>query len=145
MFPKINFTKTEAYKNLAQHFGSFSGLSNNSEKNDLRALFAADPARFEKFSITFEDILLDYSKNRITAETKALLVQLAKECGLEEAMAAMFSGERINVTENRPVLHTALRNQSDQPVYVDGKDVMPDVKRVLTQMKAFTEKIISGE
>ena len=145
MFPKINFTKTEAYKNLAQHFGSLSGLSNNSEKNDLRALFAADPTRFEKFSIAFEDILLDYSKNRITAETKALLVQLAKECGLADAIAAMFSGERINVTENRPVLHTALRNQSDQPVYVDGKDVMPDVKRVLAQMKAFTEKIIAGQ
>lgn len=145
MFPKINFTKTEAYKNLAQHFGSLSGLSSNSEKNDLRALFAADPARFEKFSIAFEDILLDYSKNRITEETKALLVQLAKECGLADAIAAMFSGERINVTENRPVLHTALRNQSDQPVYVDGKDVMPDVKRVLAQMKAFTEKIISGQ
>lgn len=145
MFPKINFTKTEAYKNLAQHFGSLSGLSNNNEKNDLRALFAADPARFEKFSIAFEDILLDYSKNRITEETKALLVQLAKECGLVDAIAAMFSGERINVTENRPVLHTALRNQSDQPVYVDGKDVMPDVKRVLAQMKAFTEKIISGQ
>ena len=145
MFPKINFTKTEAYKNLAQHFGSLSGLSNNNKKNDLRALFAADPARFEKFSIAFEDILLDYSKNRITEETKALLVQLAKECGLADAIAAMFSGERINVTENRPVLHTALRNQSDQPVYVDGKDVMPDVKRVLAQMKAFTEKIISGQ
>ncbi|MGJ1271487.1 glucose-6-phosphate isomerase [Sphingobacterium siyangense] len=145
MFPKINFTKTEAYKNLAQHFGSLSGLSNNSEKNDLRALFAADPARFEKFSIAFEDILLDYSKNRITEETKSLLVQLAKECGLADAIAAMFSGERINVTENRPVLHTALRNQSDQPVYVDGKDVMPDVKRVLVQMKAFTEKIIFGQ
>jgi glucose-6-phosphate isomerase len=145
MFPKINFTKTEAYKNLAQHFGSLSGLSNNSEKKDLRALFAADPARFEKFSIAFEDILLDYSKNRITEETKALLVQLAKECGLADAIAAMFSGERINVTENRPVLHTALRNQSDQPVYVDGKDVMPDVKRVLAQMRAFTEKIISGQ
>lgn len=145
MFPKINFTKTEAYKNLAQHFGSLSGLSNNSEKNDLRALFAADPARFEKFSIAFEDILLDYSKNRITAETKALLVQLAKECGLEEAIVAMFSGERINVTENRPVLHTALRNQSDQPVYVDGKDVMPDVKRVLAHMRTFTEEILSGQ
>ncbi|MGJ1348521.1 glucose-6-phosphate isomerase [Sphingobacterium siyangense] len=145
MFPKINFTKTEAYKNLAQHFDSLSGLSNNSEKKDLRALFAADPERFEKFSIAFEDILLDYSKNRITAETKALLVQLAKECGLADAIAAMFSGERINVTENRPVLHTALRNQSGQPVYVDGKDVMPDVKRVLAQMKAFTEKIIAGQ
>ena len=145
MFPKINFTETEAYKNLAQHFDSLSGLSSNSEKKDLRALFAADPARFEKFSIAFEDILLDYSKNRITEETKALLVQLAKECGLADAIAAMFSGERINVTENRPVLHTALRNQSDQPVYVDGKDVMPDVKRVLAQMKAFTEKIISGQ
>lgn len=145
MFPKINFTKTEAYKNLAQHFSSLSGLSNNSEKNDLRTLFAADPARFEKFSIAFEDILLDYSKNRITAETKALLVQLAKECGLEEAIAAMFSGERINVTENRPVLHTALRNQSDQPVYVDGKDVMPDVKRVLAHMRTFTEEILSGQ
>ncbi|HAF34847.1 glucose-6-phosphate isomerase [Sphingobacterium sp. UBA7038] len=145
MFPKINFTKTEAYTNLAQHFGSLSGLSNNSEKNDLRTLFAADPARFEKFSIAFEDILLDYSKNRITAETKALLVQLAKECGLEEAIAAMFSGERINVTENRPVLHTALRNQSGQPVYVDGKDVMPDVKRVLAHMRTFTEEILSGQ
>jgi len=145
MFPKINFTKTEAYKNLAQHFDSLSGLSNNSEKNDLRALFAADPARFEKFSIAFEDILVDYSKNRITAETKALLVQLAKECGLEEAIAAMFSGERINVTENRPVLHTALRNQSDQPVYVDGKDVMADVKRVLAHMRTFTEEILSGQ
>lgn len=145
MFPKINFTTTEAYTNLAQHFGSLSGLSNNSEKNDLRTLFAADPARFEKFSIAFEDILLDYSKNRITAETKALLVQLAKECGLEEAIAAMFSGERINVTENRPVLHTALRNQSGQPVYVDGKDVMPDVKRVLAHMRTFTEEILSGQ
>ncbi|WP_333802440.1 glucose-6-phosphate isomerase [Sphingobacterium multivorum] len=145
MFPKINFTKTAAYTNLAQHFGSLSGLSNNSEKNDLRTLFAADPARFEKFSIAFEDILLDYSKNRITAETKALLVQLAKECGLEEAIAAMFSGERINVTENRPALHTALRNQSGQPVYVDGKDVMPDVKRVLAHMRTFTEEILSGQ
>ncbi len=145
MFPKINFTKTAAYTNLAQHFGSLSGLSNNSEKNDLRTLFAADPARFEKFSIAFEDILLDYSKNRITAETKALLVQLAKECGLEEAIAAMFSGERINGTENRPVLHTALRNQSGQPVYVDGKDVMPDVKRVLAHMRTFTEEILSGQ
>ncbi|MDR6733924.1 MULTISPECIES: glucose-6-phosphate isomerase [unclassified Sphingobacterium] len=144
MFPKINFTQTQAYKDLTQHFGSLFGPYSN-EFKDLRQLFAEDPARFDKFSIAFEDILLDYSKNSITEETRALLVQLAKECGLAEAIEAMFSGERINVTENRPVLHTALRNQSDQPVYVDGQDVMPDVKRVLAQMKAFTENILSGQ
>ncbi|MDM1295990.1 glucose-6-phosphate isomerase [Sphingobacterium sp. N143] len=143
MFPKINFTKTQAYKDLTQHFGSLFGPYSNGLK-DLRALFAEDPARFEKFSVTFEDILLDYSKNRITSETMSLLLQMAKECELPEAIAAMFSGESINVTENRPVLHTALRNQSDQPVFVAGKDVMPDVRRVLAQMKTFTEKIISG-
>lgn len=144
MFPKINFTQTQAFKDLTQHFGSLFGPYSNDLK-ELRQLFAEDPARFDRFSIAFEDILLDYSKNSITKETRALLVQLAKECGLAEAIEAMFSGERINVTENRPVLHTALRSQSDQPIYVDGQDVMPDVKRVLAQMRAFTENILSGQ
>ncbi|MDQ1148226.1 glucose-6-phosphate isomerase [Sphingobacterium zeae] len=144
MFPKINFTQTQAFKDLTQHFGSLFGPYSNDLK-ELRQLFAEDPARFDRFSIAFEDILLDYSKNSITEETRALLVRLAEECGLAEAIEAMFSGERINVTENRPVLHTALRNQSDQPIYVDGQDVMPDVKRVLAQMRAFTENILSGQ
>ncbi len=144
MFPKINFTQTQAFKDLTQHFGSLFGPYSNDLK-DLRQLFAEDSARFDKFSIAFEDILLDYSKNSITEDTRALLVRLAEECGLAEAIEAMFSGERINVTENRPVLHTALRNQSDQPIFVDGQDVMPDVKRVLAQMRAFTENILSGQ
>lgn len=138
MFPKINFTTTKAHQYLVDHYI-------NINQQDLRELFAADPQRFEKFSILFEDILLDYSKNRVNGETMALLIQLAKECQLAEAIAAMFAGERINVTENRPVLHTALRNQSDQPVFVDGKDVMPAVRNVLAQVKAFTEKVLSGE
>ncbi|WP_343562932.1 glucose-6-phosphate isomerase [Sphingobacterium sp.] len=138
MFPKINFTTTRAYQYLVDHYI-------NINQQDLRELFAADPQRFEKFSIFFEDILLDYSKNRVNEETMALLIQLAKECQLSEAITAMFAGERINVTENRPVLHTALRNQSNQPVFVDGKDVMPAVRKVLAQVKAFTEKILSGE
>lgn len=138
MFPKINFTTTKAYQYLVDHYIDIN-------QQGLRELFAADPQRFKKFSILFEDILLDYSKNRVNEETMALLVQLAKECHLSEAIAAMFAGERINVTENRPVLHTALRNQSDKPVFVDGKDVMPAVRSVLAQIKAFTEKILFGE
>ncbi|MNK66653.1 Glucose-6-phosphate isomerase [compost metagenome] len=138
MFPKINFTTTKAYQYLVDHYIDIN-------QQDLRELFVADPLRFEKFSILFEDILLDYSKNRVNEETMALLIQLAKECQLSEAIVAMFAGERINVTENRPVLHTALRNQSDQPVFVDGKDVMPAVKSVLAHVKTFTEQILSGE
>ncbi|MGE8380612.1 MAG: glucose-6-phosphate isomerase, partial [Sphingobacterium sp.] len=138
MFPKINFTTTKAYQYLVDHYIDIN-------QQDLRELFVADPQRFEKFSILFEDILLDYSKNRVNEETMALLIQLAKECQLSEAIAAMFAGERINVTENRPVLHTALRNQSDRPVFVDGKDVMPAVKSVLAHVKTFTEQILSGE
>ncbi len=138
MFPKINFTTTKAYQYLVDHYIDIN-------QQDLRELFVADPQRFEKFSILFEDILLDYSKNRVNEETMALLIQLAKECQLSEAITAMFAGERINVTENRPVLHTALRNQSDQPVFVDGKDVMPAVKSVLAHVKTFTEQILSGE
>src|SRR5690606_33635281 len=110
----------------------------------LRDLFRDDPDRFEKFSLTFGDIFFDYSKNRIDDTTKALLVQLARECQLEDAIRAMFGGEAINETENRAVLHTALRNQSNNPILVDGTDVMPGVHAVLNKMRDFSERIISG-
>jgi len=111
----------------------------------MKKMFANDPSRFDKYSITFEDILLDYSKNIINEETMKLLIELAKECELEDAIEKMFTGDEINETENRAVLHTALRNFSDDPAYVDGEDVMPEVKAVLNQMKEFSEKLLSGE
>lgn len=138
MLPKIDFTSTEAYKYLADHYIDITS-------KNLKDLFKSDNERFNKFSITFNDILVDYSKNRVDDETVALLIQLARECRVKEAAQAMFSGERINVTENRPVLHIALRNRSNKPIYVDGKDVMEDVNRVLQQMKTFSEAIISGK
>ena len=107
-------------------------------------LFENDPARFEKFSLFLGDLLFDFSKNRITEKTVELLVALAEEAGLQPAIERMFTGEKINCTENRPVLHTALRNRNNTPVYVDGTDVMPDINRVLAQMKAFCEKVIGG-
>ncbi len=138
MLPHINFTQTQAYKYLADHYISINA-------HTLKDLFAADPSRFEKFSVRLEDILLDYSKNRIDEQTIALLMQLARECKLDDAIKAMFGGEKINVTEGREVLHTALRNQSGAPVLVDGEDVMPKVKAVLAHMKDFTNRILSGE
>ncbi|ERJ61417.1 glucose-6-phosphate isomerase [Sphingobacterium paucimobilis] len=138
MFPKINFTQTQAYKYLADHYISINEYT-------LRDLFGADSQRFTKFSLRLEDILLDYSKNRVNERTMALLVQLAKECNLEEAIKAMFGGEKINVTEGREVLHTALRNKSGRPVLVEGEDVMPKVNAVLAHMKDFTNRILSGE
>jgi glucose-6-phosphate isomerase len=138
MLPNIDFTTTEAYKYLADHYVDIA-------PQHMKDLFKSDNQRFAKFSTLFEDILIDYSKNRINDETFALLIQLAKECKLKDAIDAMFSGEVINQTEHRPVLHIALRNRSNKPIYVDGKDVMPDVNRVLEQMKKFSERIISGE
>ena len=138
MLPKINFTTTKAYQYLADHYIDIT-------QTDIKTLFAEDPERFQKFSILFEDILFDYSKNRINDETIALLTQLAKECKLDEAIKAMFSGEKINETEGRPVLHIALRNQSNTPILVDGKDVMPDVNAVLAKMEKFSNAIISGQ
>ncbi|GHE40437.1 glucose-6-phosphate isomerase [Sphingobacterium griseoflavum] len=138
MFPNIDFTTTQAYKYLADHYITVNEKS-------LKELFSEDAQRFKKFSIQLEDMLFDFSKNRITDETFALLMQLANECKLKEAITAMFAGEKINVTEGRPVLHTALRNQSNDPVLVDGEDVMPKVRAVLDHMKAFTHRIISGE
>jgi glucose-6-phosphate isomerase len=137
MLPNTDFTTTQSYKYLTDHYIDIVSKS-------LKELFDTDNQRFKKFSIQFEDILLDYSKNRIDEQTIALLIQLAKECSVNEAIEAMFSGEKINATEGRPVLHIALRNRSNKPIYVDGKDVMPDVNKVLEHMKEFSHAIISG-
>ena len=137
MLPTINFTETAAYKYLADHFIDIN-------KKSLKELFAEDEARFEKFSLLFEDILVDYSKNRINDTTMALLLQLARECKLDEAIKAMFSGEKINQTEGRPVLHIALRNQTNDEILVEGKNVVPEVNKVLDKMEKFSDQIISG-
>ncbi|MFD0763474.1 glucose-6-phosphate isomerase [Mucilaginibacter lutimaris] len=137
MLPNIDFTSTQSYKYLTDHYIDIVSKS-------LKELFETDNQRFEKFSLQFEDILVDYSKNRVDEQTLALLQQLARECGVNKAIEAMYSGEKINVTEDRPVLHIALRNRSNTPILVDGKDVIPDVNRVLDHMKEFTEAIISG-
>ncbi|MGE4297438.1 MAG: glucose-6-phosphate isomerase [Desulfovibrionaceae bacterium] len=110
----------------------------------MRDMFASDSKRFNTFSLRLGDILFDYSKNRVTAETMALLMDLARACGVEEKRNAMFRGDKINTTENRAVLHTALRNRSGDPVRVDGEDVMPGVRDVLAKMRVFTEKVRSG-
>lgn len=138
MLPKVNFTETQAYRYLTSHFLTLT------HGHTIKSLFENDPDRFDKFSITFEDILFDYSKNLVDGETIALLVQLARECKLDEAIKAMYKGEKINETENRPVLHIALRNKSNTPIYVDGKDVMPEVNAVLAKMEKFCHAIISG-
>lgn len=138
MFPTINPTTTVAWKALEEYFKTFEGTQ-------MKELFKKDPDRYEKYSLKFEDILIDFSKNIIDKKVFSLLIQLARECGLKDAIAAEFSGEIINKTEQRPVLHYALRNRSNTPVYVDGKDVMPGINAVLAQMKAFSESIISGE
>ncbi len=110
----------------------------------VRSLFESDPNRFSAFSLRFEDILFDYSKHRITDKTMRLLVQLAEESGLRTSIARMYSGEKINITEDRAVLHVALRNVSMHPILVDGQDVMPDVQRVLQKMRSFTDAVRSG-
>jgi glucose-6-phosphate isomerase len=137
MLSKINFTDTPAYDYLLGHFIEMTEIH-------LKTLFEKDENRFKKFSVAFNDIYLDYSKNRINDTTMALLVQLAKECELESAIKAMFNGVKINETEDRAVLHTALRNRSNSPILFEGKDVMPDVNEVLQKMKKFSEAIISG-
>ncbi|AUZ77470.1 MULTISPECIES: glucose-6-phosphate isomerase [Aeromonas] len=135
----INPTQTQAWQALEAHFAA-------NKETRLKDLFAQDPQRFDKFSLTFGgDILVDYSKNLITEETLNLLVDLAKETDLRSAIDAMFNGDKINMTEGRSVLHVALRNRSDRPIESDGKDVMPEVNAVLAKMKGFCEKIISGE
>jgi glucose-6-phosphate isomerase len=130
-------TRSEAWKALAAHQQQIAA-------KPMREMFAEDPSRFQSFSLAFEDILLDYSKNRVTAETMRLLFDLAAHSDLKGWTGRLFGGERINLTENRAVLHVALRNRSNRPILVDGKDVMPEVNRVLKQMREFAEAIRSG-
>lgn len=111
----------------------------------MRQLFADDPERFSKYSLRLDDFLLDYSKNRITDETMRLLTELAHEAGLRQRIDDMFSGQRINGTENRAVLHVALRNRSNRPIVVEGEDVMPGVNRVLAKMRIFTQAVRNGD
>ncbi|WP_434357171.1 glucose-6-phosphate isomerase [Parasalinivibrio latis] len=139
MLKNINPTQTQAWNALTAHFEQAQDYA-------LKDLFAADAERFNKFSLQFADqILLDYSKNLITEETLEKLLALAEQTELKTAIEAMFSGEKINRTEDRAVLHVALRNRGNAPIVVDGEDVMPAVNAVLAQMKEFSERVISGE
>ncbi len=130
-------TTLPAWQALNTHFEQVKDLH-------MRGLFAADALRFDNFSLRCNDLLLDYSKNRITMDTLPLLFQLARESDVPAWIERMFAGEKINFTEQRAVLHTALRNRGDEPVLVDGADVMPAVRKVLAQMRSFTEQVRSG-
>ena len=138
MFVKVNPTSTKSWQNLSRHYEKTKHVH-------MKTLFAEDPQRFAKFSIRFNDIIVDFSKNRITAETIKLLITLAEASGLKNSIENMFGGEKINTTENRAVLHTALRNRDNHPVVVDGRDVMPEVNAVLKKMKDFSTKFICGD
>ncbi|MEO5907871.1 MAG: glucose-6-phosphate isomerase [Ginsengibacter sp.] len=137
MFPKVNPTKTVAWKKLQDHFKEMKQIS-------IKDLFVEDAERFKKYSFAVTDIICDFSKNIINDETKKLLLELANECELQKAIRAMFTGELINETEGRSVLHTALRNFSGKPVFSEGIDVMPEVKKEWEHMRKFCEKIQNG-
>ena len=139
MLPRINPTNTQAWFLLKKHH------EEEMSRRHMRDLFAADAERFQKFSIHFEDILFDYSKNIISQKTLQLLLQLAEDCKVKDAIHDMFAGLKINETENRSVLHTALRNFSDTPILVEGKDIMPRVRKVLNQMKELADKLHNGK
>jgi len=135
----INPSHTAAWKALQQHYDQMKNVK-------ISDLFAQDSERSKKFSATFDNqMLVDFSKNRITGETLDKLQALAKECDLTGAIKSMFSGEKINRTEDRAVLHVALRNRSNKPIVVDGKDVMPEVNAVLAKMKQFCDRVINGQ
>lgn len=138
MLPKINPTTTRSWKLLKHHQSEIAD-------QHMRSWFFDDPLRFKEFSLEVENILFDFSKNRITKTTLSLLNQLFEECKVQDSIKAQFTGNKINETENRAVLHTALRNFSGKPVLVDGEDVMPKVKAVLKQMQRFSENLLSGE
>jgi glucose-6-phosphate isomerase len=138
MIPKINPVDTPVWQKLTTHFLTM-------QASHLRDFFEEDPQRFEKFHLQFEDIVVDFSKNLVIDETLKDLRELADECQVREAIDAMFSGVRINETEDRSVLHIALRNRSNTPILANGQDVMPDVNQVLDQMKSFSDRLLGGQ
>lgn len=136
--PKINPTTTKAWKKLTDHYNEIKG-------EHLREVFASDTARGKKFTLLWNDFLVDYSKNRITEETVSLLIELANEVGLKDAISSYFEGELINKTEGRAVLHTALRAKKEDEIYVDGKNIVSEVYEVKEKIKAFSDSVISGD
>lgn len=138
MLKKINPTETQSWNNLFDHFEKIKNIH-------MKDLFAGDPERFNKYTISFNDILVDFSKNIIIEDTLKLLFELIDEIGLREAIDKMFSGDKINETEDRAVLHIALRNRKNTPIYHNDKDVMPEINVVLNKMKDFSNKVNSGE
>ncbi len=138
MFPKIDFTQTKAYEKLTHHYALM-------KNKHMKQMFAEDPQRARQFSLTLNNIYFDYSKNRIDNTTIDLLLELAEQCALQQAIDAFFNAEKINETENRAVLHFALRNQGNDPVILDGEDIMPEIRAVRQQMKVFSEDIIKGK
>src|SRR5262245_22686503 len=138
MATNLPLTERPAWKALEEHFKKIENIH-------LRTLFAEDPRRGERFAVEAEGIYLDFSKNRITDETIKLLLELARTTNLRERIDAMFEGEKINITENRAVLHTALRANKAQVIVVDGENVVPDVQAVLDKMSAFSDRVRSGE
>jgi glucose-6-phosphate isomerase len=133
-----SLTESSAWQALAAEYLQVRPLH-------MRDFFASDPDRFRKFSLRFEDILVDVSKNRVTEKTLSLLLELARQSNIGRWRDRMFSGEPINITEGRSVLHVALRNRSNRPVYVEGRDVMPDINAVLAKMRTFSEAVRSGK
>jgi glucose-6-phosphate isomerase len=133
-----SLTTSKAWIALQEHYQEI-------QNHSLRDAFAREPNRFNKFSLHLNDILFDYSKNRITEQTLPLLINLARQADLQPKIQAMFSGAEINTTEHRSVLHTALRNRSNLPIYVDGQDVMPNINKVLAKMRSFCHRVRSGE
>ncbi|HSM64266.1 MAG TPA: hypothetical protein VK833_10045, partial [Gillisia sp.] len=133
----IDPTKTAAWKKLEKHFLEIKEL-------EMKNLFQEDPQRAEDLKIEWEDFYVDFSKNRITVETQEILLQLAEECGLKEAIKSYYSGESINKTENRPVLHTALRVPQNEEVIIDGKNVIPEVYDAKTKVRNFSTEVING-
>lgn len=131
-------TQTQAWKKLTEHYNTTNNLH-------LKELFATDNTRADRFSIRWNDFLFDFSKNRITEDTISILLELADEVNLKDAVEKYFSGAAINQTENRAVLHTALRAKESDSVLVDGKDVIPEVYKVKEHIKTFTDAVISGD